>query len=295
MGMAVQGDLAWSCPACRTPFTVTASRDFGCDACGRRLRWIDGVWATATAFRPPGFSVERRDHLHGLVDQGHFWFAPRDALVLRCLRRLGVGRASRLLELGCAQGRFLAAASGLAGRRAGVEGHLESLRRARLADPGALLVHADVAAVPLGGAQLDVAVALDVLEHVEPLPFLREAARLVRPGGHLVLSVPAVPALWSAADELAGHRCRYDVATLRAELAASGWRLVDHTHYQLVLLPLVWLSRRRHRRTAPGLERRPPRWLNRVLGAVNAAEVALWRGRVPLGSSLVAWARREAS
>lgn len=287
--MAVQGDLAWSCPTCRSPFVLAASGQLDCDVCGGTLRRTDGVWRSALAFRPAGFSAERREHLHGLVDQGHFWFPPRDALVLRCLRRLGVGGGSRFLELGCGQGRFLSAVAPLVARRTGVEGHLESLQRARSADPGALLVHGDVTAVPLAAAQLDVVVALDVLEHVAAQPFLDEAARLVRPGGHVVLSVPAMPSLWSAADERAGHRRRYDVDALRAELAASGWRLLDWTHYQLLLLPLVWLSRRRD----SGLERRPPRWLNRVLGAVNAAEVSLWRGRVPIGSSLIAWARRE--
>jgi len=293
MGMAAKDDLAWSCPTCRRPFTLGAAGELGCDACGGGLRRSDGVWSVTTSFRPAGFSDERRDHLHGLVDQGHFWFPPRDALVLRCLRRLGVGPASRLVELGCGQGRFLAAVAPLVRRRTGVEGHRASLARARRADPQALLLHADVTDVPLAGAQLDVAVALDVLEHVPALAFLREAARLVRPGGHLVLSVPALPSLWSAADEIAGHRCRYDVATLRAELAAAGWRMLDHTHYQLLLLPLVALSRLRDRRARPGLERRPPPWLNRLLGAINAAEVSLWRGRVPIGSSLIAWAVRE--
>jgi len=292
MRMAAEDDLAWSCPTCRRPLAVAASGELGCAACGGRLRRSGGVWSVTTSFRPAGFSVERRDHLHGLVDQGHFWFPPRDALVLRCLRRLGIGATNRLVELGCGQGRFLARVAPLVRRRTGVEGHRESLARARVADPAALLVHADVTDVPLAGAQLDVAVALDVLEHVPALAFLLEAARLVRPGGHLVLSVPAIPALWSAADEIAGHRCRYDVATLRAELAASGWRMLDYTHYQFVLLPLVALSRLGNRQTRPGLERRPPRWLNRLLGAINAAEVGLWRGRVPIGSSLIAWAER---
>lgn len=122
-----------------------------------------------------------------------------------------------------------------------------------------------------------------------------EAARLVEPGGWLLLSVPALPALWSELDEAAGHRCRYTRPLLEAELSRQAWRLVHWTHYQLALLPLLWAVRRAPWRAGRRVERRPPRALGRLLGAVDALEVrALGRLRLPWGSSLVALARNGA-
>ncbi|HSJ97524.1 MAG TPA: class I SAM-dependent methyltransferase, partial [Myxococcota bacterium] len=115
------------------------------------------------------------------------------------------------------------------------------------------------------------------------------------PGGHLLLSVPAFPSLWSPLDEAAGHRCRYRRAALERELRAGGWELRHATHYQALLFPLVWLARRLPSRAAVPLERRPPRWLGRALGAVDEVEVRLWANRrLPFGSSLIAVASRSA-
>ena len=59
--------------------------------------------------------------------------------------------------------------------------------------PG-LARHADVTALPFASASLDAVASLDVLEHVPDYALaLREFARVLRPGGHLVLSVPFVP------------------------------------------------------------------------------------------------------
>jgi SAM-dependent methyltransferase len=178
-------------------------------------------------------------------------------------------------------------------RVVGVDAYRASLTRARSLVAAVTLIEGDVCGLPLGDKQFDVAVALDVLEHVAPAPFLAEARRLVRRMGWLLLSVPASPALWSGLDEVAGHRCRYRRRDLERELTESGWRLAHWTHYQALLYPAVWLSRRIEGQRRTPLERRPPRALGRVLGAVNDLEVSLFeRRRLPFGTSLVALAQR---
>jgi len=49
--------------------------------------------------------------------------------------------------------------------------------------------------------------------------------------------------LWSAVDEIAGHRCRYSTKMLTNELADNGWQLINFTHYQFLLFPLFIVSR----------------------------------------------------
>jgi SAM-dependent methyltransferase len=294
--------LAWYCAACDKMMNGTTGTSTSCPECGSSFRWMDGVWRAAPGFSPSGFSADRRDHLQEL-ETDHFWFPPRgDLLRSKALEWLP-GEGGRLLDLGCGTGSFLASfasdAKGTPILRVGVEGHLESLERARIRSTEAVWVHADVTKLPIQGEQFDVVTSFDVLEHVEPRPLLDEALRLTRPGGVLLLSVPAFQSLWSAHDAAAGHRLRYRLAGLVQDLEAAGWRLEGHTYYQCLLFPLVWASRalRADRRgsvsSAPHIERRPPTWLGRMLLAVNRFEVRVFEGRtLPFGSSLIAWARK---
>jgi hypothetical protein len=93
-------------------------------------------------------------------------------------------------------------------------------------------------------------------------------------------------------DERAGHRRRYTREALAAELAAHGWSPAGHTHYQFLLYPLVKVSHALGRRSDDGFERRPAAWVDRLLGAANAAEVALLGGlSLPAGSTVFLWGR----
>jgi SAM-dependent methyltransferase len=197
-----------------------------------------------------------------------------------------------VVELGCASGRFAGRLARRGLRVCGIEGHAEALAQAQ-DTPGLELIHGDVCRPPLAPAQFDLVVALDVLEHVPAEPFLAETARLGRRDARLLLSVPAGPRLWSRMDELAGHRCRYTLRQLRAELGASGWRVRHATHYQFLLFPLLMMSRGLARRRELPVEQRPPSPLNALLWAVNLAEVTLLsRFRLPFGSSIVTVAER---
>ncbi len=91
------------------------------------------------------------------------------------------------------------------------------------------------------GRRFDQCVALDVIEHVEDRPaLLRTVREAVRPGGQLIVCVPAGPTFYDRRDELSGHYLRYDPVTLRAELESSGWTVKDLRYWNW----LGWLSRK---------------------------------------------------
>lgn len=283
-------DLTWQCVRCGS--SIGFEPPFACDRCRLSYRRENGFWDAAPAFEPPGFTDDRRHHLD-LIDSNHFWYSARSNLIERRLRRILGDRVTAILELGCGSGRFLPTLARMANTCVGVDGYPQSLEKAIRRATAATLIHADIAQVPLADSQFDAVVMLDVLEHVAPLPALKEAARLTRPGGMLLLSVPAFQFMWSQVDRAAGHRCRYSIGKLRAEIESSGWELVGHTHYQFLVFPLFAASRLLVRRDLPRLERSPPVWINGLLTRINGFEVRRldWL-RLPFGSSLIAWARK---
>lgn len=247
------------------------------------------LWAQ-DGFRPPGFTEARSAHLAGITD--HFWFAARERLLMSRLTAIAA-RPPAVLELGCGTGELLPHLATLTDRLVAVEGQPQAAQQAAQQGSGATVLHADVCAVPLEDGWFDAVLAFDVLEHVDPAALLGEAHRLTRPGGVLLLTVPASQRLWSDADVVAGHRTRYDLPMLSAEVEAAGWSLEGHTHYQFLLYPLMLASRALARGGPLAVERRPPGWVGRALGRVNELEVrALGTRSLPWGSSLVAWARR---
>ena len=274
------------CPACREPLVGSVER--ACPDCGYALRDERGVWRDAGLAEPAGFSAATRQHLQA-IEGRHFWFAPRDRLLQDLVRRI-VPRGGTMLELGAGSGRMVAAWREWFDAVVLVEAH-GGMLAGDAAGGGVLKLQADVGRVPFPAASFDALMAFDVLEHVDESLMLGEARRLARPGARLLLSVPASMGLWSYADDLAGHRLRYDRGGLYRALRRHAWRPLGFTHYQFALFPLLWLSRRVLGPGGRRLERQPPAWAGAMLGAVNAAEVALLSGRaLPWGSSLLVWA-----
>ncbi len=275
------------CRACGA--AAAAAGDFWRCACGATADRVAGVWRF-DAFEPEGFSAASREHLAGFEEE-HFWFEGRERLLLACLGRLPAA-PRRALDLGCGNGRFLAALAQRGAAVTGVDAYGDSLERARARAPEATLIQADVTRSAAAGRQL----RPDRRARRARAPRAGQAAgrgaASLAPGGRLLLSVPAFASLWSERDVRAGHRQRYRRGLLEAELRASGFVPEFATHYQFLLFPLVWLSRKLDARRPRPLERRPPGLAGRLLGAVNALEVRWWGSRsLPWGSSLVALAR----
>ena len=241
-----------------------------------------------------GFRRERLE-LVADVENWHFWFVARRELLLRMLGRTPPESGSRILDLGCG--------TGLMARELVERGHRvfaldlrpEGLRATRTSSSGILPIQADAQQPPLQDSSFDLVLALDVLEHLDDEMALERVARALRPGAHLLLSVPALPWLWSYRDDDAGHRRRYTRSSLRQLLGVSGLQAVDIRYFQFFLLPLLVVTRLLGRR-GPGWrnrEDRPHPLVNRLLGAVAALDVRLSdRMAWPLGSSLVALCRR---
>jgi SAM-dependent methyltransferase len=232
------------------------------------------------------------------LDDRHWWYRGRRRIIRAELDRLALPASAeaRVLDAGCGSGRTLEELSPY-GEVYGIE-----------LDPGAADVararaHGEVRIgrleeLPWEDASFDLITCLDVIEHTpDDRVTLRELRRVSRPGGFLLVTVPAYQGLWSMHDVANHHYRRYSRSRLRGAALDAGWRVVRMTSFNgLLLAPAaaVRLAERRRLRE-PDSDYKPeltlgPEWLNSLLEQPLRVE-ARWlaRGRtMPAGLSLLA-------
>lgn len=171
----------------------------------------------------------------------HFWFPARNLQIADFLRRDGAPPPARVLEVGCGTGTVLSSLRRAGYETVGVEMHAELARRAAAENPGSSIYSLDVRDPPeefLREDPFDVVGAFDVIEHLaEPEAALRACASLLRPGGLLVGTVPALPSLWSDYDAHAGHRLRYTLPAVRGLFARASLPAPRVSYFFQILVP----------------------------------------------------------
>jgi SAM-dependent methyltransferase len=160
--------------------------------------------------------------------------------------------------------------------------------------------------LPFADASFDLVTALDVVEHLDDdLAALREIGRVLRPGGQLLMTVPAHRFLWGDQDEVNMHKRRYVAAEVRDRLTATGFQVQRVSYMNAFMFPPIaairWLRRLEHRlrpRTAQQSDFRypAPRPVNFLLALIFGAEAPIVRRvNLPIGVSILALARKPAA
>ncbi|MFC1705533.1 class I SAM-dependent methyltransferase [Planctomycetota bacterium] len=243
---------------------------------------------------PPTFSRERLQQVADM-EGWHFWFRGRRQLVDRLLERSGLRGGSLVVDVGSGTGWNSRNLHERGYRVVGLDRRPEGLGASDPSYKGPWFVQGDAVALPFGSGSCDAVLAIDTLEHVDDSRVLAEVFRILRPGGTMLLTVPAMPWLWSYRDDAAGHLRRYTRSSLSRVLRERGLSVVDMRYYQFLLFPLLLATRALGRRNARtrDLEDRPAWWVNGPLLWVNRLDVRL--GEVlswPWGSSIVALCER---
>jgi SAM-dependent methyltransferase len=150
--------------------------------------------------------------------------------------------------------------------------------------------------LPWPDRSFDLITSLDVIEHTpDDRVALGELRRVSKPGGWLLVTVPAYQTLFSLHDVANHHYRRYTRATLAGPARAAGWQILRTTYFNSLLLAPAAAVRLAQRRRSiedgytPNVEL-GPRWMNSLLEQPLRAE-ARWisRGRtLPAGLSLLA-------
>ena len=231
------------------------------------------------------------------LDQRHWWYRARREVVAALIRRVARPPANaRLLEIGCGTGHNLAMLSEF-GTVDGLE--VDDAARAfaeqRLGAPVMSAPLPELGGVP--ERHYDLIGAFDVIEHIDDdKAAIASIARRLKPGGKLVMTVPAHQWMWSAHDVVNHHRRRYSKRQLRQLIEGSPLTLDSIGYFNSLLFPVAIAKRLASRLS--GKEDSdlslPPAPINTALERAFAAERHLI-GRVPLPPGLSLFAVASAT
>jgi SAM-dependent methyltransferase len=226
------------------------------------------------------------------LDSRHWWYrARRDILADLIERRVPMPGNPRILEIGCGTGHNLVMLERF-GRVDAIEidPAAREIASKRL---GRAVMEAPLPALTgVEDRAYDLVAILDVLEHVEEdCEALESIARKLKPGGRILIAVPAHPWMWSAHDVVNHHKRRYTKRSLAAVVAAAGLKLEMMSWFNSLLFPLAATARLagKVRRKEDSDDKLPPAPLNALFQAIFGLErYAIGRLPLPPGVSLVA-------
>ena len=228
-------------------------------------------------------------------DSTHWWYRARRDILADYLTRYGnLPNDARILEIGCGTGHNLPMLARF--------GRVEAIE----IDPAARGIASERLGRPVGDAPLpelpgvergayDLVAVLDVVEHIEDdVAALAAMKSLLKPGGKILIAVPAHQWMWSAHDTVNHHHRRYSPKTLRAAIERAGLRPEKLGWMNALLFPLAVAARLAGKLTGrdDSDDSPPAKPLNAVFEAVFRLERHLV-GRVPLppGLSIVTLAK----
>jgi SAM-dependent methyltransferase len=228
------------------------------------------------------------------VEDSHWWYRGRRTVIDRMLDPMRLPARARILDAGCGSGRNMIDLA-RHGNITGVELSPVSVQIARQRGAGEV-IEGSILEMPFAADSFDLAVSLDVIEHLQDdLTALKELRRVVAPGGRLLVTVPAYQWLWSGHDEINHHHRRYTRRSLLAVAQHAGWECARTSYFNSLLLPVAILLRAldplSSKTTESSLDLwvppRPANWLLERPLALEAAVIGRGR-RIPAGLSLLA-------
>jgi SAM-dependent methyltransferase len=173
------------------------------------------------------------------LEHRHWWYAGRRALVRRLMRGAEVGLA---IDVGPGPGGNAAVLRDLGWQVTGVE--LTEVGARLCHERGLSVVRGDATRLPIAEASVDLVMSTDVWEHVEDHEAVAaESFRVLRPGGRLLVAVPAGMEMWSGHDVALGHVRRYERAELVELVRRHGFEVRSVESWNVLLRPVAKVRR----------------------------------------------------
>ena len=228
------------CPRCGIALVDRKER-FSCPSCEYRADREQGIvlFNRDVVENDEDYNGEGLDQLYRR-ERDHAWFRYRVKLIRKAFAAY-VGKTEDILEIGARTGHTARALLEDGYRKLSVgEIHQNVLQYAR--EYGVeKLYQFDLRSSPFR-EHFNVVALFDVLEHIEDDALaVRNIHSMLRPGGRVILTVPAHRWLWSRIDELSGHHRRYNRKGLASLLVSAGFDVLESRYFFTALVPVVFL------------------------------------------------------
>ena len=175
------------------------------------------------------------------IEADHWWYVGRRLLFSNIVKALGLPENADILDVGTSAGTNLRMLRDLGFVHvSGVDQSREAIRFCAEKGFGEVQL-GNVCTLPFGDDRFDLILATDIIEHVEDdLAALCELDRVLRPGQHLLLTVPAFSLLWGLEDDVSHHKRRYRLPELLEKLRRANLIPVQHFYFNyLLFLPIL--------------------------------------------------------
>ena len=221
----------------------------------RAVRWdgsafvLDGTAVRVLSYgaAPSGWTDELTQLHEDIGGSDHFIDVASRVHAVDEVVRCAKPRSSKVLEVGCSSGFLLRELlRRLPGNTIVGSDYTQGTLRALAPQvPGVPLLQFDLAACPLPDAVVDIAVLLNVLEHIEDhAAAVSHLFRIVRPGGAVIIEVPAGPALYDVYDRVLMHHRRYAMRSLVSLIEEAGFIVERRSHLGFFLFLPFYLAKR---------------------------------------------------
>ncbi len=177
------------------------------------------------------------------LERSHWWFIVRAQIIMDRIRKLANGRTDlKILNVGAGTGRTSELLVEF-GEVTSIEYDqiCADMVREKL---GIQIEQGSITEIAYGDNQYDLVCSFDVVEHVEDdMLAVRELNRVCKPGGNVIITVPAFMSLWSHHDVVNHHFKRYTSKEIQALFEPNQGSEAYKTYFNSFLYPPIWLFR----------------------------------------------------
>ena len=168
----------------------------------------------------------------------HWWWVARQRIILTLLKKYLKGDKNVILDGGCGTGAGMFFLSKL-GRVYGVDLSPRAVEFCK--ERGLKTVKlGDISRLPYRDNYFDLVCLMDVIEHIEKDRLaIKEARRVLKPGGIILVTMPALPFIYSNHDKEQGHFRRYSKKELDRLFKNSGFKNLKITYFNILLSPPI--------------------------------------------------------
>jgi SAM-dependent methyltransferase len=230
------------------------------------------------------------------LEKSYWWFLGKQFLVRSSLKALTLDdfKNTKILDIGCGTGIILKILEEF-GTAYGIDLSSKAIRFLRQRELNFVACADAGQPLPFRNDVFSIITCLDVLEHLDSdQALLEETFRVCKPGGYIIITVPAFDILWSIHDEALHHKRRYTLKQILANVRRLNCRIIKASYFNTILFLPILIARKLkslfpHKKELESDFFLPmPGWINSLLKSLFIFEISFVQSvNLPFGVSLL--------